>query len=144
MRILSVIALFFSASAMACPDLTGTFTCTYQDGSSEQVTISQQINNGITMYNSNGSMISADNKTYPVPDDETIKNATFRAWCDGASLKGNLIGKYYNQGSYFGDLDMILDLSIAGRDLKNETSGNLKDTGGTDYPLGGTTVCTRN
>lgn len=143
MRILSVVALLFSASAFACPDLTGTFTCTYQDGSSEQVTISQQINNGVTIYNYNGSMIATDNITRAVPDDETVKNATFRAWCDGASLKGNLIGKYYNNGSYFGDLDMTLDLSITGRDLKTETSGNLKDTGGTDYPLGGTTVCTR-
>jgi len=144
MRAFAAIALLFSAPAFACPDLTGAFTCTYQDGSSEIVTISQADKAGVMVYNYNGSELPADNVVYPMPDDETIKQGTFRAWCDGASLKGNILGKYYNNGALFGDLDMTLDLSLEGTSLKSVTVGSLKATDGTSYPLDGQIVCTRN
>lgn len=144
MRIFAAIALLFSAQAFACPDLTGAYTCTYQDGSTEVVSISQADKAGVMVYNYNGSEIPADNVVYPMPDDETVRQGTFRAWCDGASLKGNILGKYFNNGSYFGDLDMTLDLSLEGVSLKSVTTGTLKDTGGNVYPLDGQIVCARN
>lgn len=143
MRTLAALLLLVSANAFACPELTGSYTCTYQDGSSENVTISQEDKSGVTVYNYNGSSIPADNQVYPIPDDQTLKNATFRAWCENASLKGNIVGKYYNNGSEFGDLDMVMDLSLDGTNLKNVTTGTLKNSGGT-YPLDGSVVCTRN
>ncbi len=144
MRILASLALLFSVQAFACPNLTGSFTCTYQDGSSETVTISQADKAGVTVYNYNGSDIPADNMTYQIPDDESLKQATFRAWCENESLKGNIVGKYYNNGSYFGDLNMVLDLALEGNNLKSTTSGSLVDTSGKSYPLDGTTTCVRN
>lgn len=143
MRTLVLFALLASAQAFACPDLTGAYTCTYQDGSSEVVTISQENKAGVTIYNYNGSSLPADNQVYPIPDDETLREATFRAWCDGSSLKGNILGKYYNEGNYFGDLNMTLDLSLDGTNLKSVTSGTIKNSGGT-YPLDGSIVCNRN
>ncbi|MGE4133701.1 MAG: hypothetical protein AB7F86_18840 [Bdellovibrionales bacterium] len=142
MRKALVLIAAFSLQAWACPDLTGNFTCTYQNGSSEIISISQAEKAGVTVYNYNGSEIPADNVVYNLPDDETLKESTFRAWCEGASLKGNIVGKYYNQGSYFGDLDMVLDLSLAGSDLHSVTTGTLKSASG-DYPLDGEVTCVR-
>lgn len=144
MRAFALLALLFSAQAFACPALTGTFTCNYQDGSSEIVSISQAEKSGVMVYNYNGSEIPADNVVYPMPDDESVRQGTFRAWCDGLTLKGNIVGKYYNQGNYFGDLDMTLNLSLEGNNLKSVTTGTLKDTGGNVYPLDGQVVCNRN
>lgn len=144
MRKLALVALAFSVQAFACPELTGTFTCTYSDGTSETMAISQQVVNGVTVYNYNGTEIRADNQIYPVPEDETLKEGTFRAWCeDAVTLKGEMKGKYYNGGSYFGDLVMNLAFSKAGSDLKQVTTGNLKNGGG-DYPLNSEVTCIAN
>lgn len=143
MRILAAALLLVSAQAFACPDLTGSFTCSTPNGT-EVLNLSQADKNGVTVYNYNGSDIPADNQAYPMQDDQSIKEATFRAWCEGASLKGNLIGKYYNAGSYFGDLNMTLDLSLQGNDLLNVTGGTLVTTSGQTYPLDNSVVCTRN
>ena len=142
MRKLAAIALLFSANAaFACPDLTGAYTCTYQNGSSEVVTVSQQLVNGVTVYNYNGSQIPADNIVYQVPDDQSLKNGTFRAWCDDAvTLKAELIGQYYDQGAYYGDLSMIMNFSIEGSSLKQVTTGTLKNSAG-EYPLNSEKSC---
>lgn len=144
MRKLAAIALLFSVQAFACPNLTGSFKCTYGDGSTENVTITQSEVNGVTVYNYNGSEMPADNQTYQIPDSEDLKEGTWRAWCDDDStLKAELIGKYYNQGSYFGDLNMRMDFSIDGTSLKQVTNGNLKNTGG-DYPINDEMTCVAN
>jgi hypothetical protein len=144
MRIFAVIALLFSAQAFACPNLTGNFTCKYQDGSVENISITQGDSNGVTVYNYNGSNIPADNVVYPMQDDQSLRNATFRAWCEGDALKGNIIGKYYNNGSEFGDVNMVLTFNMESNNLKNTTTGSLVDKSGNSYDLGGETLCTRN
>ena len=146
MRKFAVIALLFSGSAFACPNLTGNYTCTYQDGSSEVVSITQTTDatTGVTVYTHNGSQIPADSNAYPVPDDATLKEATFKAWCaDDATLSAQLVGKYFQDGAYFGDLDMTSNFSLVGTDLKQVTAGTLKNTGGT-YPLNSELTCKLN
>lgn len=106
--------------------------------------MSQADKNGVTVYNYNGSEIPADNVTYPVPDDQNLRNSTFRAWCEGDMLKGNIVGKYYDNGAEFGDLDMVLSLSLDGNNLKNVTTGNLKGKDGNVYPINADVTCTRN
>lgn len=144
MRKLAAFALLISMPAWACPDLTGNYLCTYQDGSTEQVALTQTVVNGVTVYNYNGSEIPADNVVRPMPDDESIKQATFRAWCDGASLKGNLIGKYWNNGAEFGDVDLKMDFSLENTNLKYVTDGTLVDKSGTTHSLAGSVTCTKN
>ncbi len=145
MRKLAALALVFSAQAFACPDLTGAFTCTYQDGSKEVITIAQeQKADGLVVYNYNGSIVPTDNQAYPVPDDATLKEGTFRAWCaNDSALSTQLVGKYYQDGSYFGDLVMNMDFSLTGTDLHQVTNGTLKNSGG-EYPLNGDMTCVRN
>lgn len=143
MRSLAALVLLFSAQAFACPELTGNYTCTYQDGSNEQISITQGVQNGVTVYNYNNSAMPADNKVYPMPEEQTLKNATIRAWCEGEVLKANLLGEYYNEGSKFGDLDMTLDITKSGSDLKQLSNGTLKNKDG-EYALNGEVVCTSN
>jgi hypothetical protein len=141
----AAIALLFSVQAYACPQLTGAYTCTYQDGSKEVVTIAQNKDaNNVDVYNYNGSTILTDNVAYPIPDDQQLKQGTFRAWCaDDTTLQTQVVGKYYQQGNYFGDLTMNLNLSLKGTDLHQVTIGSLKNTGG-EYPLNGDVTCTHN
>lgn len=142
MRTFAALALLISVNAWACPELTGSYTCTYQDGSNEVVTISQENKNGVTTYNYNGSTVTADNIARPMPDDETLKQGTFRAWCENDALRVEMLGKYYNEGNYFGDLTLNLSFAKSGGDLKQVTIGNLKNSGG-EYPLNSEVVCTR-
>ncbi len=141
MRTIVALALLFSAQAFACPTLTGTYTCTYQDGTSEVVTLSQDNKAGVEVYNYNGSIITADNASYSIPDDQTLKEGQFKAWCDDAiTLKSNILGKYFQDGSFVGDLDMNIFLSLENGSLKSVTSGTLTNTGGV-YPLDDTVTC---
>lgn len=142
MRTLLAVLLLGSVQAFACPNLTGSFTCTYSDGSSEVLNITQEAKEGVTTYNINQSLTPADNVIYTVPDDETLKEGTFRAWCnDDVTLKGELIGKYYDQGSFFGDLLLNIDYSLDGANLKQVTTGTLTSANG-QYPINAETVCT--
>lgn len=144
MRKLAAIALLFSFQAYACPDLAGSYTCNYQDGSSEVITLSQELKDGVTIYTHNGSQIPADNVAYPVPDDVNLREATFRAWCtDTVTLSANLVGKYFQEGAYFGDLNMTSAFTLDGTSLKQITTGTLKNQGG-EYPLNSEMTCTRN
>ena len=143
MRPFIALALLFSAQAFACPNLAGSFTCTYKDGSSETVSISQSADKaGMVTYIYNGSELPADNQIYDVPEDQTLKEGKFRAWCDDdMTLKSELIGKYWNNGSYFGDLMMNINFEMDGTSLKQVTTGSVKNSGG-DYPIDEQVLCT--
>lgn len=134
-----------SVQAFACPDLTGNYSCVYQDGTKEVVSITQEQKNGVTTFLYNGSAIVADNQAYPMADDQNLREATFRAWCDSADptlLQTQLLGKYYTNGAYYGDLTMNMNFSMAGSDLKQTNTGTLKNAGG-EYPLNSELTCTR-
>ena len=143
MRTLAAFALLFSVQAFACPQLTGNYTCKYQNGQSTALILTQDSKSNVTIYSLNGQQLPADNQVQPLPDEDTLKNATIRAWCnDDSALHTELIGKYYQQGRYFGDLTMDEDLSMANQNLRQVTTGNVKNSGGT-YPVNSDITCTR-
>jgi len=144
MRTLAALALVFSAQAFACPQLTGSFTCTAQDGSKQVMKITQDMKGTTTVYNINGSDLPADKSVMNLPDDDSLKNATISAWCDDdVTLKAQILGKYYQDGSYFGDLTANLGFSMKGKDLAQHMTGDVKASSG-DYPINSDTVCTAN
>ncbi len=144
MRTLMALALLFSSSAFACPDLTGKFTCMYQDKSTEDVTISQEMQkDGTFVYNYNGTMIPADGKIYDVPDDAQVKEGKFKAFCDDdITLKTTLVGKYWRAKAYFGDLILNMNFTVEKNDLKQNSVGSVKNSSG-EYPLNSALVCVR-
>jgi hypothetical protein len=147
MRKLAAMALIFSIESYACPQLSGEFVCRYPDGSSEKIVLSQTLDGNITVYNVNGSNIVADNKVYPVPDDANVRNAYFRAWCDDTvSLKGHLVGQYFHNNAYYGDLDLnfvYLLVNPPAGDLKQVAMGTLTNSSG-ERSLNSETICARN
>lgn len=141
MRALATLALLTSINAWAnCPDLTGAYNCTYRDGTKETITISQENKDGVVIYDYNGSAVPADNQVRQVPDDQTIKQGTFRAWCENGSLKAQMLGKYYQEGQYFGDLTLNMDFVKVGRDLKTTNTGTIKNSAA-EYPLESELIC---
>lgn len=141
MRTLATLAFLVSVNAWAaCPELTGTYNCNYSDGSKETVTIKQENKDGIVIYDYNGSSVPADNQIRQIPDDQTIKQGTFRAWCDNESLKTQMLGKYYQDGQFFGDLTLNMDFTKVGTDLKATNTGFVKNSAG-EYPLNSEVIC---
>jgi hypothetical protein len=139
---LVALALVVSANAWACPDLTGTYTCQYQDGQTEVITLSQENKDGVVTYTyNNNASIPADNVAYPVPDGPTLREGTLRAWCEADTFKSQLVGKYYDQGVYFGDLTLNIDFAKVGNDLKQVNTGSVKNSA-SQYPINGEVVCT--
>lgn len=144
MRTLLALLVLGSVNAFACPDLTGDFTCTYNDGSTELIKVTQENRDGVTYYSFGDELTPADNVVYTVPDDETLKQGTFRAWCDDdVTLKAELVGKYYDAGQFYGDLTMLMSYTLDNGNLKDVTTGSLKNDNG-EYPINNELVCTRN
>jgi hypothetical protein len=144
MRKLAAMALIFSVQTYACPQLSGEYVCRYPDGNSEKIALSQTLDGNITVYNVNGSNIVADNKVYPVPDDANVRNAYFRAWCDDTvSLKGHLIGQYFHNNAFYGDLELNFLYSLVNGNLKQVATGTLSNSNG-ERSLNSETICTRN
>ena len=138
------LAMLLSANAWACPNLTGKYTCKYQDGSTEVVIISQENKAGVEIYNYGGSMVTTDNVARRMLDDDTLKKKTSRAWCEADILKSKLVGKYYSNGNYVGDLTLTMTFAKNGNDYKQVNTGNLKSRGGDDYPQNSEVTCSFN
>lgn len=128
LRIVTVLAALFSVQAFACPDLTGTFTCKYSDGSQETMNITYRTENGVSYYKYDSAEFAADGTVYPLQDSDNLKNGTFAATCsDDVTLKENIKGDYYYQGTNYGPLDMIINVSLSSNgDLQQVASGTLK------------------
>lgn len=141
--VLFVLGLF-SASAVACPNLSGSYTCV-NDGQKETLVVSQNEMNGQMVYQIGETQVIADNVAYPIPDDEELKGGTQRAFCDSQSneLKIEILGKIYDQQDFFGDLAVQIGFSVDGsNNLVNTIHGSLKATNG-EYPIHDISTCTR-
>jgi hypothetical protein len=141
-----VLSCLMPAVAWACPNLTGAYTCTDSQGQSETIQLSQTVSDqNITVYVYNGTSLQADNMAYAVPDDGTIRDATLRTWCDDDSTwKTELLGKYWRNGAYYGDLRLERDFRLdASTNLLSVTSGALTNSSGS-HSLDSSMTCTRN
>jgi hypothetical protein len=140
----AVLILLASATqAFACPELTGNFTCQDERGQPQAVQITQADKNGSTVYMYNGSEILTDNHVYPIPDDDTLKQGTFRGWCDADKVMGQVLGQYYSNGLLYGDLTLNMELSLSGTDLVSHSYGDIKNSTG-KQPFDGSVTCKRN
>jgi hypothetical protein len=110
---LALIALASSAvSAVACPDLTGTFVCGLgPDGDTShawELTMTQEVVNDVTHFSgtSGGATLTipADNLTHKLPEDSGVTNGTRRAWCEGSFLRVQSAGDLYDAGKVVGKI----------------------------------------
>lgn len=150
MKLIIAVLALVGAQAFACPNLTGTFSCT-SDGQTQAVAISQVEVNGVTTYTlknpadpaDQGGSLPADNNTYQIQDSEDFKNGTIRGWCEADAFKIEQTGQYYDQGQHIGDVQATIAMSLVDNNLSQVTTGTFK-TGSGDYPINQTMSCVRN
>lgn len=101
MKLVSVLFVtLVASSAMACPDMTGSWTCTSEQGTSNMI-IAQEAMPGGAMYE-----ITDDSGTYQLPADGVTRNydqdgvnGSFVAACQGnTSVVGQETANYVNDG----------------------------------------------
>ena len=78
---------FVSLPCGACPDLTGKFICTYDNGSVDELEIQQYDLHGITTYTVNKNPVVADGVTKHLIDIPTAKNQQVTFSCEGSPSK---------------------------------------------------------
>lgn len=145
MRILASLALLVSVNAFACPDLTGSFTCTNQDGTTSTLAMSQENKDGVTIYNYDGQSLPADGQVYKMDDSQNLKDGTIKATCDdnANTMNTEILGKYYENGEFAGDLTLDIAMSLdASSNLLQVYTGKIVNQGG-DYPINQQMTCTR-
>jgi len=149
MKALLIGLALIGAQAFACPNLTGTYSCTYENGS-EQLQLSQQEMDGVTVYNFKnpqdandpGGALPADNQTYRLEDTKDFRNGTIRAWCEGEIFKIQQTAEHYQEESHSGNLDLTVSMSLSNSDLLQVTNGTY-ETGSGTYPINESMTCTR-
>lgn len=142
MKMFIALASLIAVPTLACPNLTGTYTCTYNDGTKETLTVTQAVRSGITQYTVNGSTILADQQVYQLPDSEDLKQASQTAWCEGEILNVATAGNYFQQNQLIGELMMVIQVTLTGNTLKQALNGSLKNQEG-EQEFSGETLCTK-
>jgi hypothetical protein len=131
-----------SLSSSACPTLTGSYRCTHEDGSIDQMWIAQERKNGLDLYSFNGSDMGADNVKHEIAGDPSFRNGSLRAWCEEDVFKSEMTGEYYQDESKTGEVDVIMDISIKENLLIEIASGTMKSKYG-EFPINGLVSCRR-
>lgn len=96
----------FSAGAIACPNLAGTYNCHYDDGD-EVTKISQVTKAGVTTCVVGREKIIADNVVRRLPNSDDLRNATLQSWCENDQLKAELKGMAYDGKTLVGAVTVM-------------------------------------
>lgn len=143
----AVAGLLVSASAWACPDLTGSYNCVYDTGETETLEISQAEANGVTVYTINGNAIPADGQVYQLPDDAMSKNYVMSYACEGTPTKLALTYglDYYENGAFAATITgkQLFSKDVLG-DLVMEDLGAATLADGSSFPWASSMSCTAN
>ncbi len=143
-KVVLFLGALFSSAAFACPNLTGNYACTYENGQAEAISLTQEIRDGVTYFKMGNAELAADNQARAIPEDDSMKEGSLRGWCEPYALKVEVLGKVYDSGEFFGDLAAQISFSLnAENNLDRVTSGTLKAVKET-YPLDNTMTCIRN
>ena len=142
--------LLFGAQAMACPNLAGNYTCTYE-GQTSVIQMSQTENNGVTVYTikdandpqNQGGSLPADNNTYRLQDSDQVKNGTIRGWCEAEAFKIEQTGEYYDKGQHIGNVQAVISMYLTNGNLVQDTAGTFTTPSG-NYPINSQVTCTPN
>ena len=141
---LAIVGLFVSASAFAaCPDLSGTFSCAYDDGTVDQMVISQSEVKGVTTYTVNGNPIVADGVVQSLPDDAGAKNQSVSYSCDADKFKYAYSADLYEANVMAGSVtaDLLFSKDATTGSLVVEDVGSFSLADGSVYPWASTINC---
>lgn len=97
--VLSLITTLIASASVACPNLSGTYSCVDEDGVMEEMTYSQSETNGITTYlvtDVDGALeLIADGQVRELP--ETPADPTFNTLYSYSCENDTLVSTYWSQ-----------------------------------------------
>lgn len=144
MKLLTVLAtLFLSATALACPNLVGTYTC-QQGSDAYNMTIDQQVDSaGVTVYLVDGQPLAADNQWRNLQDPNQ-PDAEGKLSCAGQELNFDMKGSLYDENK-----NTVGDMTINSNLQKNGSNIDIKITGvanayGQQHPINEAYSCILN
>lgn len=81
---ISAVLFFSSWPALACPDLSGTYSCEYIK-QSEIITVIQEMASGVQIYNIGGTPYIVDGEAHPFTDQDV--SGVYTATCSDSAVK---------------------------------------------------------
>jgi hypothetical protein len=137
---LLLVVFFFSVNALACPQISGTYTCETEDGP-EILEISQTNSSGIETFNIDGTDFVADGVTKKYADTEF--NGTITATCSLNKLDITTFGDIYESGTKTSYV-AVKESYYASKDgLVYAINGNFEHQGQV-YPINEKVNCSKN
>lgn len=132
-----------SVTAFACPDLTGTYECTY-DGQVETMDLTQYVADGVTHFKVGQTEVVADGASHPMPDSQPEEQATYTASCNGNVLGISFFSLLIDNANKIGQISGQQNMSLDNvGDLVQDIKGTLViDAQGT-FPIDEVTTCRR-
>lgn len=106
----------YSANALACPNLSGTFECRSSGGMPYDVTVTQSVQNGVTTYEMTGDdshdIMIADGRSHDYESDNgKLRNGTYRAVCRADQVDQHMEAELFNEDGKWGD--MVADVEYS-------------------------------
>jgi hypothetical protein len=124
-----------SSKSIACPDLTGTYTCTNSQGASTTLTITQETIAGNTIFtfteNGETSHLPSDNAEYPFENHQNNTSGSARFYCDQKGFHSRIRGERRgakNQPEESWDITQSISRNENG-DLVTSTQGSVSLVG---------------
>jgi hypothetical protein len=134
----------YTTTAIACPDLTGTYNCIDSGGTYNKMSITYREAGGISYYNFNGyPEMPADGTAVTMPDTAEIKNFTYHLTCNADDLEMQLNYNMYDKGTLTHTVEGLTSVYLISGGMQMSTVGFAKSTAGDKFSLNGTTNCTR-
>ena len=143
------ILFLLSSAAFACTDLSGQYTCTDNDGTSD-VTVQQSAIPGgahfVFTTVSNGTTKTmdflADAKSHPLPDENGQLKGTYVANCTANGLVGTENADFYDNGKKVAHMDVTLTAQMQGSKMVSTAQGKVTAPNGS-MPINSTSTCVR-
>ena len=143
MKLITILTtLLLSTTALACPNLVGTYTCS-QHQDTYTMTMDQYESNGVTVYVVDGTEMPADGQWRNIQDPRQ-PDAEGNLSCVNDSLKYDMKGSLYDENkNVIGDMTLTAMLVLQGKQL-NITMNGLANVDGQQHQLNDAYSCIKN
>ncbi len=143
------IGIFASASAIACPNLEGSYTCQDQNGETSTAVVRQENRAGVMVYfiDADGELqeLITDGQRHPMDANRAeFQNATYSAACQNNVLNTNIDGDIVNEGTVIAHINIDTAASLQGNVLEMVSSGIISGEWGSQPIENQVTTCSRN
>lgn len=133
--------LLASPLALACPTISGTFTCSDSSGETYTMQLNTTVENGVYVYESDGEKIYTDGQSRQFSNDSS--RGQYTATCAGNFVDLQMNGEILENGQGVGTFAMTSRMTQNGVGFEQISQGHATYKGQT-FPLNDTTTCRMN